>query len=383
MFEALNATSATRDIPAGWRPASNWDGSEGEITSAPRTAALTDFSEILLEHGHDPDLVEVVGNVRTSRWQSFSGEWLTAYRFTVRARQSAEASHDLPALLAAARRKPRAQLAAPATERATVVVLADLQIGKTGSRGGTPELIERLAVRRAQVDATLKKRKPSQTVLVDAGDLFEGFESGAGPAATAFSNDLSLTQQMDLAGTTIYDFADTLARHAPAQVMAVPSNHTAWRAGKQTLGKPADDLGLYVHRQAQRLAAAAGLRAQWNLPADWDESLVLDVLGTGLGVTHGHQYGPGGAAAFWAKQTHGGQVLAHADLMVTGHYHHLRIEPTGRNPYSGRSKWWLQAPTLDAGSDWFRHRSGDDSDPGMLVFDITPDGLDLGSLTIL
>jgi hypothetical protein len=59
------------------------------------------------------------------------------------------------------------------------------------------------------------------------------------------------------------------------------------------------------------------------------------------------------------------------------------VEPTGRNPYTGRSKWWLQAPTADAGSDWFRNLAGDDSDPGILTFDITDDGFDLQSLTVL
>ncbi|TFD67972.1 hypothetical protein [Cryobacterium ruanii] len=149
------------------------------------------------------------------------------------------------------------------------------------------------------------------------------------------------------------------------------------------MGKPADDLGLHVHRQVQRLAAASKLRAQWHLPADWDESLVLDLFGVGLGVTHGHQFGPGGAPAFWAKHTHGGQSLAHADLLLTGHCHHLRIEPTGRSAFTGKSKWWIQAPTMDNSSDWFRHRNGDDSDPGILVFDVTPEGFDLQSLTVL
>ena len=39
--------------------------------------------------------------------------------------------------------------------------------------------------------------------------------------------------------------------------------------------------------------------------------------------------------------------------------------------------------TLDNGSDWFRQTQGRDSDPGLMVFDVTPNGFDLSSLTII
>ena len=166
-------------------------------------------------------------------------------------------------------------------------------------------------------------------------------------------------------------------------VIAVPSNHTAWRNGKQNLGRPGDDLGLLCHRQVEKVAKAAGIDAQWHFPPMYDEAVTLDVRGTILGMVHGNQYGPGGGSKYWAAQQHGGQPIGAADILLTGHYHHLRIEPTGRNPHTGRSKWWLQAPTVDNGSDWFRNLAGDDSDPGLLVFDITDDGFDLQSLTVL
>jgi len=43
--------------------------------------ALTDF---LIEQGFDPELYEIVGAPRTSRWQTYYGEWLTSYRFNFR-----------------------------------------------------------------------------------------------------------------------------------------------------------------------------------------------------------------------------------------------------------------------------------------------------------
>lgn len=365
-------------VPAEWQARSTWDGEYGEIVTGPIVGdPLTNFDDMLREHGYDPDLVEVVGKVNQWRKQRPDGTWLTSLFFGI---QSKRDRLDLPTLYQAARRKPRKPLTPVHTDRVTVVVLSDVQAGKTAARGGTPELVERLHETRARLETHLRQRKPSRTVLAEAGDLFEGFESGGNPM---FTNDLSLAQQMDLAGTEVFEFVTLMARHGRVDVMAVPSNHTAWRRGKQNLGRPSDDLGLQVHRTVARLAAASGFDTHWTFPAPHDESVTLDVNGTVLGLVHGNQYAPGKAIDWWAKQTHGGQPVGAADVLVTGHYHQLTVMPTGRNPYTGRSKYWLQAPTLDNGSDWFRNIAGDDSDPGLLVFDITSDGFDLSSLTIL
>ena len=187
----------------------------------------------------------------------------------------------------------------------------------------------------------------------------------------------------DLAGTEVYRFVELMQRHGRVDVVAVTSNHTAWRRGKQQLGRPSDDLGLFVHKQVEKVAKAAGIDAAWTFPAPYDESVTLDVDGTIVGLVHGNQFGAGRAVDWWAKQTHGGQPVGAADILVSGHYHHLSILPTGRNPYSGRTKWHLQAPTVDSGSDWFRNLQGDDSDPGLLVFDIDDNGFNLQSLTVL
>jgi hypothetical protein len=53
-------------------------------------------------------------------------------------------------------------------------------------------------------------------------------------------------------------------------------------------------------------------------------------------------------------------------LLIHGHWHHLRVQETGRR--NGRSRWIVQCPTLDNGSSWYRTTmGGDDSDPGLLV----------------
>ena len=129
-----------------------------------------------------------------------------------------------------------------------------------------------------------------------------------------------------------------------------------------------------------------GLRSEavnWTFPAPYDESVAVDLLGTVVGLVHGNQFGPGQAVSWWEKQTFGAQAVTRADILVTGHYHTFGAGIGGRNPVNDRQRTWLGAPTLDNGSDYYRQTAGRDSDPGLLVFDVTSDGFDLQSLTVL
>lgn len=359
----------------------------GEFRDIKSDHPITDWTEIFERFNLDPDAFRIVGDtVRMSTWQQSkrldNGDRDVQNLFSYRAQfeRIREDEINLPALYATAKRKPRAKVKTTPANRVTVVALSDVQAGKVDHRGGTPELVDRLEAMRDRLAAHLKARKPQATVLAEVGDLFEGFESGGSPL---FTNDLSLAQQMDLAGTELYNFIEVMQRHGRVDVVSIPSNHTAWRNGKQNLGRPGDDLGMFVHKQVRKVAEAAGIDAHWTFSDMYNESVVLDVLGTGLGVVHGNQFSPGQAITWWQKQQHGGMPMARADIMLSGHYHHFTAIPSGRNPVTERQKWWLQACTTDNGSSWFRNVGGGDSDAGLLVFDITEDGFDLSSLTIL
>lgn len=376
------AEGETRNVtpPEKYRKHAEFDETGGTASTGPVRRMVTDYAELLTLAGLDPDTFRIVGKV--SQWTKthHDKEDTYSFLFTFEPITATEDVVDLPALYAEARRKPRARVKTAPVARTCVPVMSDPQIGKVASRGGTPELLERMDEKRDKLAGELKRRRPEAVFFPDLNDLFENFESGGNPM---YSNDLSLAQQMDVAATEVYKFVELCARFAPVTVAVVPSNHTAWRRGAQNLGAPGDDLGIFVHKQVAKVADAAGLDATWVFPEHYNESMVVDVRGTKVGMAHGNQYRPGQAPAWWAKQTHGGQPVGAADILLAGHYHHLNILPTGRNPYTGRSKWFIQAPTLDNGSDWFRNVAGDDSDPGMLLFDITDDGFDLQSLTVL
>lgn len=346
-----------------------------------------DWSVVFERFNLDPAEFTIVDDtVRMSSWQQSArtadGDrdlvWLYSYsaRFT---RTKAESRIDLPALYAAAKSATQKPVERH-TDRATVIVWADPQIGKTGSRGGTAELIARSTVIREKLDAWLGERAPSAILLADAGDGIEGFESGGNPM---FTNDLSLSGQLDTYGTELFEYINLAHAYAPVTVAGIPSNHAAWRCGKQNLGRPSDDLGLFMHKQVQRVTDTAKMDVSWVKPAEYDESVAVEFYGTTIGLVHGNQFGPGQAVTWWQKQAFGAQAITSADVMVYGHYHCFDASVAGRNPVSGRQRWCLGAPTLDNGSDWFRQTAGRDSDPGLMVFDVTPDGFDLSSLTIL
>lgn len=359
----------------------------GEFRNIVTREPLTDWTHVFEKFGLDPEQFTIVGDsVRMSMWQQSARtadghrDLINLYSYRAQFRRKTELDTlDLPALYAAAKRT-KARKHTPGSGRATVVVWSDPQIGKVASRGDTEALLERSVEKRATVSRLLRERKPDLAVLLDGGDGIEGFESGGNPM---FTNDLSLPAQLDVYGTEIMEWVKVLHKHAPVTVAAVPSNHAAWRRGKQNLGKPSDDLGLFMHRQVQRVVKATDLDVAWVFPAEYDESVAVDVLGTRVGLVHGNQFGPGQAISWWEKQTFGAQAVATADILISGHYHSFGAGVAGRNPATGRQRWWLGAPTLDNGSDWYRNTSGRDSDPGVLVFDVNDEGFDLGSLTIL
>lgn len=364
-------------VPAGEFETHNPDGSSSYSRFSATPWGFEDYRAFIASKGQDPDKVTFTWGWTSNPGGGFWNKLNNVRPIAVSGVESEQV--DLPALYAAARRASPASTP-PYQDRATVIVWADPQIGKTGSRGGTAELIERSTAIRKKLDELLGERNPSAILLADAGDGIEGFESGGNPM---FTNDLSLSGQLDTYGTELFEYINLAHAHAPVTVAGIPSNHAAWRCGKQNLGRPSDDLGLFMHKQVQKVTDAANMDVSWVRPAEYDESVAVDFYGTRVGIVHGNQFGPGQAVAWWQKQAFGAQAAATADVLVHGHYHSFSASVAGRNPTSGRQRYCLGAPTLDNGSDWFRQVQGRDSDPGLMVFDVTEAGFDLSSLTIL
>jgi len=377
---ACTCNDTKTEAASGESETHNADGTASYVRFSERPWGHDDYREFIRSTGQDPDKVTFSWGWTSNA--TGTGFWNKLNNVRPIAATAEAEDIDLPALYAAARHvNPiHTHVKRPEKARATVIVWADPQIGKTGSRGGTAELIERSTLIRKKLDGLLADRNPEKILIADAGDGIEGFESGGNPM---FTNDLSLSGQLDTYGTELFEFINLAHQFAPVTVAGIPSNHAAWRCGKQNLGRPGDDLGLFMHKQVQRVTDAANMDVSWVRSTEYDESVAVDFYGTKVGLVHGNQFGPGQAVTWWQKQAFGAQAAATADVLVHGHYHSFSASVAGRNPATGRQRYCLGAPTLDNGSDWFRQVQGRDSDPGLMVFDVTEQGFDLSSLTIL
>ena len=359
-----------------------WDGESGVLNSGVQPAGTTgsvDFDGILLEFGLDPDEVEIVGNPQLRMWDAAVGHGTTQrmrYWRIVIARRVDSAAFAMPDLTRLVRRvRPsRAKRKADEPRRGTVVALSDVQVGKVDARGGSQELVERVAQTLDLLDDQMRQERPHTALLADVGDIIEGFESAGGPLSQATSNDLSLMRQIELATVVVHSFVEVCLRHAQEVVVAgVGSNHCRWRAGKSNLGHTSDDWGLHILRtlRTQYDGRKAFEHVRFILPEEHTEHVVVDVLGTHVGVVHGHQARKAELIGeWWGKQVHGGSSLVNAEALLAGHFHNFQTYPSGRSPWSGREKRVHVAPTLDNGSSWYSNIAGADSDPGLLVLTI-------------
>lgn len=370
LLENLNPAKRV-EAPKDWRAALEFDGEQGfAVTGGIPSGQVPDFNQFLLEQGFDPAEYEVVGSPRTSRWQKYDGDWLTSYRFNFR-RINPEI--NLPLLWGKA--KGAKSKAKPKLEgdKALVVMLADFQVGKVDSRGGTEQLIARVLQSYDQLVAKARKGKYSQILIMDCGDIVEGFGNKADMQQT-YSNDLSIMQQTDVSASLVWELIKRLRNYSQLTYATVGSNHCQFRINKQQVGQPGlDDWGIVIAQQINRLAKETDTELRILVPEPSDESLAVDVFGDQfhvLGLWHGHQaQRPEGIPIWWEKQAFGNQPVAAATIGLTGHFHHLRVQELGAC-HNGGSRYWIQGKTMDSGSSWYRLNAGSDSQTGITCFEL-------------
>ncbi|PZR55245.1 hypothetical protein DNL40_02420 [Xylanimonas oleitrophica] len=297
-------------------------------------------------------------------------------RFTITDRPETASAETFTELAKVARAARTRKTKVKAGARTRVVVVADAQIHKQDHRGGWPQFLDRTEHLLAQLEDRMRAVPCEDALILDPGDLIEGFSN---TKSQARMNTGSLPQQILDAQRFLTRWVERIADRVPGstRVAAVPSNHSRWSEGKELLGTPGDDFGLAIHQGvAETFARMRRDDVTFIIPeSTWDETLALQVRGAVIGLAHGHRAGTNAnqVPAWWARQTHGGMPLAAATILVTGHWHHLKVEPTGQ--IDGRDRWWFQAPTLDNGSAWWANGGGaGDSQPGLLTFTVDDAG---------
>lgn len=327
----------------------------------------------------DPEKFELVSDTfRMSVWES-GHEVKYAYRGSFRKKSPTELDDAELERLSARARTTREAGPGPHVfdeqYKTRVLVVSDMQIGKVDSRGGLEEFLTRVSDMCAQIEALPFVHS---TIVLDPGDLIEGFQNTSGQAHT---NDLSHPAMLKIARSVLMDVVEAARASTLPDggviVATVPSNHSAWRQGKGYLGKPGDDYGLDVHRAVQSVFEYAEVDdVEWVFPeTEYEESLAVPVPsspGVKIGLVHGHQSRSGKFNDWWKGQALGSKPLAGCHYAVSGHYHSFVFEPAGW--LDGRERYHIQAPPMDNGSAWWENLSGEQSRPGIVHFLIDEQG---------
>lgn len=249
-----------------------------------------------------------------------------------------------------------------------VVVISDMQIGKTDARGGTKETVR--AVRSAIAGIALNAASYEEVILVDCGDSTENFTNTVSQAQTC---DMGLVEQIRTAQGVLADAVRLLAQACPTVTyVAVPSNHCQVRTGigrSNRANIAADDYGLLIQSNIQMaLEGRPGFGGvRFLAPSPRLESLtVRSQDGTVMGVTHGHAAGSKSRIADWFRGQAFGCVAGMQDarVLLHGHWHSFSVQTVGD------SRQIICAPTVDPGSSWFQNASGESSKPALLTFEL-------------
>lgn len=347
-----------RNHPTGFEH--EWDGREGWIGKALEERPRT-WDDLIREADLDPEEVEVVGDPQIRGWDAAIGRGeikrMRYFRINVRRRFLRT---DLDVLIRAAKRnRPKAVATSPVTDSAFLVALGDLQLGKMDG-DGTRGTVQRFVDKTAEAVARYKRVAKGQPVyLAHLGDCIEGMVSQGG--ANAWRTPMTLTEQVRLYRTLLLEQVAAFAKVAPRVVVAgIPGNHDEAHRPLHTYGDSWAVDALAAVRQSCEFAGGYE-HVAFHAPERDELTLTLDVCGTIVGLAHGHQWRAGQHVTWWAKQAHGRQPIGDAHLLLSGHLHHLRVEQTGSD------KTFLQVPALESGSQWWKHRTGEWGQPGIVT----------------
>lgn len=378
------ARPARRTHPDGWEPGVTFDSARGQgtVTGVSETSE-PDWSTLLIAWGFDPErfFVDPDLGVQVRTWEAAVGNGevrqLWYHRATIRAGRARDRA-DLEALLAEVRRhRPRARPQVD-TDITLVVALADWQTGK-GEGGGSDALVARVLALADALPQRVRRlarigRRPSRLVIIGMGDLLEGCTGFY--AAQETTVDLDRRSQANLVRRLLLKLLEQWVPLVPeVLVAAVPGNHGEHRKNGKAFMGPGDNDDVAVFEQVADVCAQSPAldHVRFLIPRD-ELSITLEVHGRILGAAHGHQMGrgagPQGKARAWlADQALGQTPIGDADILITGHYHHLQVVDLG-------PRLWLQCPALDGGSRWFTDTAGARATTGTLTFTVDQGGWD-------
>lgn len=355
--------------PEDWRPRMDLDSVRGGfVIGAPRPEReMVDATTVLAEFGLNP-AEWAVTSLRRGKWQKFDGEWLESVRVNiVPANYMAIDELDLEQLVDHIKKwRPGKGIKKSTGEGAFLIAPSDQQIGKKANGEGTGQSVDRIlkltekAVHRFQQN--LKAGiNPGTICLALLGDHVEGTTSQNGRLQGQAASDLGITEQTRVARRLLLAQVKAFAPLVDKLIVPVINgNHD--EATRQVVTDPADGWNVEIASAVQDICAENPELAhvEFRYPSSGHQTLTIDVEGTMLGMFHGHQANQNNTLRYLSQQAAGQTALGQADIWISGHFHNFKTMDIGE-------RLWIQAPTTDPGSEWFRDRAGMNSKPGLLT----------------
>jgi predicted phosphodiesterase len=359
-----------REFAAGWEPrvVESADGAEAVSDVYP---VEPDEADLLVGWGMDPEQWAIIdGSLLVNRWQ-MAGEW--QYQYKARLVRRVGPVVDVDELLRGiARWKPPKPVRA--SEGALVVCLSDWQIGKADG-DGTEGTVQRIVTMTDRLVRYAREVKPSAIYVVGMGDLLEGCDGHY--ASETFTVQLDRRQQTRVVRRLFRDVVIGLSRvGVPVVVSGVAGNHGEHRKDGKAFTGPGDNDDVAVVEQVAEVLQAnpdAFGHVQFHIPDDRLEVL-FEIAGRRVGFHHGHIAGSGASQQikqrnWWRDHAFMDSPIGDAEILVTGHYHHLSLVDHGPRVH-------MQCPAMDGGSRWWEDRGGGRSATGTLTFMVDGDGWD-------
>ncbi len=359
-FENLSSRGSDKREPAlkeSWRPQLELDANGGYFVSSPRTQEPANQEELLAEFDLNP-ADWIITNVRRSKWQTYSGEWLQSFRVSLKpiAQRSEmlDASQIEKEIL---KWRPKKEDKGKGNLTA-IYNIGDTQWGKDAGDGtaGTVDRVMRGLQASLARHKEIKSRGIGQIALPQLGDCIEGVVSQGGKITGRL--DLSLTSQIRVGRRVLLEWVKAFAPLTDDLVIpVVPGNHD--ESHRQVITDPMDSWQVEIVQQVLDIAkenpALAHVTGRF---ADNDNStLAVNLSGALVGFAHGHQIRD--PEKWLAGQSLGLTAIGGSEVLITAHYHHYQVKQLG-------PRLWIQVPALDGGSNWFRDRRGLDSPTGIV-----------------
>lgn len=386
----------THDHPKGWEPSLEWDGTGGTIIteiSDDRVLFSGLWNDIIKDWGLDPNLVAIdQSTIQIRAWDANVSEGtgkekvtyvkrMRYYKANVVLRKNLDAMTDVDILFRSIKKK-RVVAKKSNVENDVydlIVCVSDWQIGKgegDGSNGSVNRIMESLS-KLTQHIKDLKKieRSPRNIYILGMGDLIE--QCAGHYPMQQFQTDLDRRQQMQVVRRLLLQYVDSLFLLCDNLfLIAVPGNHGENRLNGKAFTTFTDNDDLAVFDNISDILAGnperysnVFVKTSTSLSTTFEACHEEDKPGIIIGLTHSHAGRSGKdprakVMNWWKGHSLGRGDVHDADILVTGHYHHLMIDES-----SGRT--WFQCPAQDPGSAWYEEMTGQHSHDGLLVFSVS------------